>query len=132
MSGAVYLDSSALVKLVAVEKGSEHLREHLRGHATWIASSLVVVEVGRALGRRPDADPSIALNVLDRLILVDVDRRILERAASLAPAELRSLDAIHMATAIEVRDSIEAVVTYDARLAAAAHVHGFRTAAPGS
>lgn len=132
MSGAVYLDSSALVKLVAVEQESEDLRRHLQDRATWIASSLVVVELGRALGRRPDADASIASDVLERLVLVDVDRRILERAASLSPAELRSLDAIHLATAIEVRESIEDVVTYDARLTAAARVHGFRTAAPGS
>ena len=132
MSGAVYLDSSALVKLVALERESEDLRGHLRDRQTWIASSLVVVELGRALSRRPDADASIASNVLDRLVLVVVDRRILERAASLAPAELRSLDAIHLSTAIELRESIEDVVTYDARLAAAARVHGFRTAAPGS
>ena len=132
MSGAVYLDSSALVKLVAVEQESEDLRGHLQDRETWIASALVVVEVGRALVRRPDADASIASNVLDRLVLVDVDRRILERAASLAPAELRSLDAIHVATAIEVRESIEDVVTYDARLTAAARLHGFRTTAPGS
>ena len=132
MSEAAYVDTSALVKLVALEAESEHLRRHLQQRSTWVASALVVVELGRALGRRPDADTSIGQDVLDRLVLVDVDRRILERAAGLAPAELRSLDAIHLATAIEVRDSIEDVVTYDGRLAAAVRVHGFRTAAPGS
>ena len=132
MSEAAYLDSSALVKLVALEPESEDLRRHLLDRSPWIASALVVVELGRALGRRPDADASIAQDVLDRLVLVDVDRRILERAAGLTPAELRSLDAIHLATAIEVRESIEDVVTYDARLATAVRVHGFTTAAPGS
>jgi predicted nucleic acid-binding protein len=131
LNEAVYLDSSALVKLVAVEPESDHLREHLTDRPTWVASSLVVVELGRALGRRRGLDASIAFNVLDRLVLVDVDRRILERAAGLAPAELRSLDAIHIASAIEVRDDIEAIVTYDARLAAAARVHGFTAVAPG-
>jgi len=132
LNGAAYVDSSALVKLVALEPESEVLRHHLAGRPTWIASALVVVELGRALARRPHADASLASAVLDRLVLVEVDRRILDRAATLAPSELRSPDAIHLATAIEVRESIEDIVTYDVRLAAAVGAHGFRAAAPGA
>jgi predicted nucleic acid-binding protein len=131
LTEAVYVDTSALVKLIAAEAESRELIEYLGVRATRIASAIVVVELGRALGRRPDVDASRSFLVLDRLVLVDTDRRILERAAGLAPAELRSLDAIHLATALEVRDSIDAVVTYDDRLAAAAQIHGFATAAPG-
>lgn len=130
MTGAVYLDTSALVKLIAAERESDRLLDYLRDRPTRIASTIVVVELGRALGRRPDVDPTRSFRLLDALVLVEADRRILERAAGLAPVSLRSLDAIHLATAIEARDSIEALVTYDARLADAARVHGFTIAAP--
>jgi predicted nucleic acid-binding protein len=126
-----YLDTSALVKLIAAEPESRELLAWLGPRPTRIASAIVIVELGRALARRPDVDASRAFGILDGLVLVDADRRILERAAGLAPPELRSLDAIHVATAIEVRDSIEVVVTYDERLAAAARVQGLGTAAPG-
>ena len=132
MTEAVYVDTSALVKLIAAEAESRALIEFLGVRATGIASAIAIVELGRALGRRPDVDASRAFRVLDRLVLVEADRRILERAAGLAPADLRSLEAIHLATAIEIRDSIEALITYDARLAAATPVHGFETIAPGS
>ncbi len=130
MTGAVYLDSSALVKLVAIEPESAALVAHLRDRPSQVASSIVIVELSRTLARKAGLDASRATEIIDRLELVDVDRRIMDRAAGLAPVELRSLDAIHLATAIEVRDSIEAVVTYDARLAAAARVHGFTVIAP--
>jgi len=131
LTEAVYLDSSALVKLLAQEPESDELAGYLAGIPTWVASSLAVVEVGRAVGRHPDVDPSRVFQLFDALVLVDADRRILGRAAGLAPADLRSLDAIHVATAIEVRDSIDAVITYDDRLAKAARVHGFEAVAPG-
>ena len=130
MTGGVYVDSSALVKLVAVEAESSALVAHLEGHPVQIASSIVIVELVRSLGRRAGVDVARAFAIIDHLELVDVDRRILDRAAGLAPAELRSLDAIHLATAIEVRGSVDAVVTYDARLGAAARVHGFTVIAP--
>jgi predicted nucleic acid-binding protein len=132
LTDAVYLDTSALVKLIAIEDASADLIAYLGSRPTRVASAIAIVELGRALGRRPDVDASRAFRVLDRLVLVEADRRILERAAGLAPADLRSLEAIHLATAIEIRDSIEAFITYDARLAAATRVHGFDAIAPGS
>ena len=130
MIGAVYMDSSALVKLVAEEPESTALAAHLRGGSIQIASSIVIVEFRRTIARKDGLEATRAFEIIDRLVLVDADRRIMDRAAGLPPAELRSLDAIHLATAIEVRDSIGAVVTYDARLAAAARVHGFTVIAP--
>ena len=94
------------------------------------ASSIVIVEFRRTIARKEGLDATRAFEIIDRLVLVDADRRIMDRAAELAPAALRSLDAIHVATAIDVRDSIDAVVTYDARLAAAARIHGFTVIAP--
>jgi uncharacterized protein len=129
---AVYLDSSALVKLVVNEDESPALIAYLADHEVRVASSIATVEVRRAIARRPDLDPGRAIDVLNRLTLVDADRDVLDRAASLTPPELRTLDAIHVATAMGVRDSIEAVVTYDDRLAAAASAHGFRTVSPGT
>ncbi len=130
MTGAVYMDSSALVKLVALERESAALLAHLQDRPIQVASSIVIVEFGRTLARKEGLDPTMASEVIGRLVLVDADRRILDRAAGLAPAALRSLDAIHLATAIEVRDSIDAVVTYDARLTSAAQLHGFTVVAP--
>ena len=130
VTGVVYVDTSALVKLVVPEAESAALVGHLAGTEFQVTSSIAIVELGRSLGRRPDVSSSRAFELLDRLMLIEADRRILERAAGLAPARLRSLDAIHLATAIEVRDAIDAVVTYDARLAAAARVHGFTVIAP--
>jgi predicted nucleic acid-binding protein len=131
MTGAVYVDSSALVKLIVVEAESNELLRYLADSSAWVASSLAIVEVGRAVSRRSEIDVAATTEVLARLTLVDARRDILERAAGLAPATLRSLDAIHVATAIEVRDSIEAVVTYDLRLADAVRTHGFSPVSPG-
>ena len=130
MTGAVYVDSSALVKLVASEPESAALVAHLQDRPIQVASSIAIVELGRTLARKKGLDPTRAIAIIDRLVLVDADRRIMDRAAGLAPVALRSLDAIHLATAIEVRDSIDAVLTYDARLAAAARIHGFTVIAP--
>src|SRR4029079_14718682 len=130
VTGAVYMDSSALLKLVALEPESAALQAHLRDRPIQVASSIVIVELGRSLARNEELDPTMASAVIGRLVLVDADRRIMDRAAGLVPAALRSLDAIHLATAIEVRDSIEAVVTYDGRLASAARIHGFEVVAP--
>ena len=106
------------------------MQAHLRDRPIQIASSIAIVEFGRTLARKAGLDPTMASEVIGRLVLVDADRMIMDRAAGLPPTALRSLDAIHLATAIEVRDSIDAVVTYDARLAAAARAHGFAVVAP--
>ena len=74
MTEAVYVDTSALVKLIAAEAESTELLEFLAVRATRIASAIVIVELGRALGRRPDVDASRSFLVLDRLVLVDTDR----------------------------------------------------------
>ena len=58
--------------------------------------------------------------MLTRIALVDVDRRILAAAAALEPVDLRTLDAIHLATALAVREELDVLVTYDRRLRAAA------------
>ena len=127
----VYLDSSAIVKLAVAEPESGALRRYLAGHADRVASALARVEVRHAL-RRTGATPATlrhAEQVLERIALVAVDEPVLHDAARLAPASLRSLDALHLATALSL-DGLEAVVTYDSRLAAAAVDAGLPVAAP--
>ena len=130
MTRDVYLDSSALAKLVVPEPETGTLGRYLAGYDRHVSSALAITELGRAVARRSTGDVGRALEVLDRLVLVDVRRVILERAAGLAPATMRSLDAIHVASAIEIRDSIDAFVTYDARQGDVARLHGFRVVAP--
>jgi predicted nucleic acid-binding protein len=118
----VYLDSSALVKLIVREPESAALAEFLRGHSERVASALSLTEVPRALGRAGfgAAERRRAREILTRVALVDVDRRTLAAAAALDPPTLRTLAAIHLATALTLREDLAALVTYDRRLAAAA------------
>jgi predicted nucleic acid-binding protein len=122
MRDHVYLDSSALVKLVVLEPESAALREFLRAHALRLSSALAEVEVPRALSRAGygAAERRRATEVLARIALIDVDRRILRSAAALAPPDLRSLDAIHLATALSLGHDLAGIVTYDQRLSNAA------------
>ena len=122
MRDHVYLDSSALVKLVVFEPESAALREFLRAHALRMSSALAEVEVRRALSRAGygAAESRRATEVLARIALVDVDRRILRSAATLVPRDHRSLDAIHLATALSLGQDLAGIVTYDQRLSNAA------------
>lgn len=118
----VYLDSSAIVKLIVREPESPALFEWLANRPERISSIVARVEVLRAL-RRTDSGTAAsnrALAVLDRIALLPIDGRIADTAARIDPVELRSLDAIHLATALSVGTDLSGVVTYDDRLAAAA------------
>ena len=118
----VYLDSSALVKLVVTEPESSALAAFLKGRSERVSSAMALTEVPRALRRAGfgASERRRAREVMARVALVELDRRILAAAAALDPAALRTLDAIHLATALAVREDLAAIVTYDRRLAAAA------------
>jgi hypothetical protein len=123
----LYLDSSAIIKLVLHEPETAALYALLEEWPKRISSVLARVEVLRGLRRAgvPAADHHRGEQILRRLGLFRLDDTILAAAASLDPPQLRSLDAIHLATALTVRDHLAALVTYDRRLAqaaAAAHV----------
>ena len=128
----VYLDSSALVKLVVTEPESMALIQHLEEWPHRVSSALALTELPRALQRAGlgAAVHRRAREVLGRIALVDVDRRILATAATLEPRALRTLDAIHLATALAVREDLEIVVTYDRRLRAAAERVQIHVVAP--
>ena len=127
---ATYLDSSAIVKLVVREPESLALRRYLRRRQPLVSSALARAEVLRALLPAGDEAISRGRHVLQRLDLVRVNDRILNAAGLLQPPELRSLDAIHLATADQLGDELSAVVTYDDRTAAAAAQLGYRIARP--
>jgi predicted nucleic acid-binding protein len=125
-----YADASALVKLIVHEPETDSLRRYLASAGTLTSSLLATVEVPRAVARgAPDAQAVMAA-VLETLVVVNFDARIATRAATLAPASLRTLDAIHLATALELGDELTAFVSYDDRLSAAAEALGLPVVAP--
>lgn len=127
---ATYLDSSAIVKLAVRENESVQLRRYLRRRRPLVSSSLARTEVLRAL--LPGGDDAVAAGwkVLTLLDLVRVSTGVLDAAAVLLPADLRSLGAIHLATAGRLGQDLGAIVTYDERMAAAATNLGHRVVAP--
>lgn len=127
---AVYLDSSAIVKLVVREPESLALRRYLRRRAPLVSSALARTEVLRALLSAGDEALARGRSVLQRVDLVRVNDRILSAAGAMRPAHLRSLDAIHLATALELDDDLKALVTYDERMVAAAESLGLHVVRP--
>jgi predicted nucleic acid-binding protein len=127
---AVYLDSSAIVKLAVTEKESAALRKYLRRRAPLVVSALARTEVPRALLPLGPTAVQRGHNVLTTLELIRVSDRILLEAGALLPAELRSLDAIHLATMRQLGASLLRLVTYDSRMSAAASALGIATVAP--
>ena len=126
----VYLDSSALVKLVVVEPESSALRRYLAAEPERASCALARVEVIRAVRLHGPSTVSRAQRLLQRLNLVEVDDELLEAAAALDPRILRSLDTIHVAAAQLLGEELTAVVTYDRRMAAAAQLLDLTVAAP--
>jgi predicted nucleic acid-binding protein len=128
----IYLDSAAVVKLVHAEAESAALRAWLdeRAETGWISSVLTEVESFRALARyAPEAAARLPA-VLDLIELVDLDPSVRIQAQAVRPAAVRSLDAIHLGTALRVRYSLTSFVTYDKRLLDAALAAGLPADAP--
>ena len=119
----LYLDTSALAKLVTQEAESDRLRAYhaARANTVRVTSALAHAELLRAAHHLGDAAVRTARTVLARVELVDASLELLERAGTLAAGHrLRTLDAIHVATATVAGDRLEALITYDLRIAEAA------------
>jgi predicted nucleic acid-binding protein len=128
---AIYLDSSALIKLVFEEDESTALRRFLRDHPRRASSVLARVEVLRTAARVED--PTVtkdARELLARVYVIWPDEAMLAAASNLAPPTLRTCDAIHLATAMALRPHIDGMVVYDRRLAQAARGAGLTVWAP--
>jgi len=128
----VYCDSSALVKLVLPERESGPLVDYLADSSVQMASSeLCEVELVRAVARSNWDMFEQALEVLGRTILLPLTTSIKSRAGLLQPGTVRSLDAIHISTALEIQADLRVLVSYDQRMVEAAESFGIRTVSPG-
>jgi len=125
-----YIDSSAIVKLAVAEPESAALRRYLSRRRPLVSSALARTEVARAL--MPSGAEAVARGelVLRRIDLVRVNDRVLGDAGRMTPPELRSLDAIHLASAQQLGPAVRAIVTYDDRMADAAKACGLTVSSP--
>lgn len=130
MPAATYVDSSALVKLAVREPESDALRRYLRRRRPLVSSALARTEVLRALLPSGDAAVRRGRDVLARMDLVRVNDRVLGAAGTLLPAEIRSLDAVHLVTARQLGEDLRQLVTYDDRMATGAGEFGLRVVSP--
>ena len=120
-----YLDSSAIVKLVIREPESAALRRYLQDRSSLVSSALARAEVSRAVLAFGLSAQRAAQEVLGRIDLLRVNNRILSIAGTLEPASLRTLDAIHLASALSLEDTLNDFVCYDHRLTQAAANQGW-------
>jgi len=127
---ATYLDSSAIVKLVVREPESSALRRYLRRKHPLVTSALARTEVARALLPLGTAALGRGAEVFRRLDVVRLNDRILTAAGTMLPADLGSLDAIHLATALELGADLARICSYDARMTDAALALGWTVVAP--
>lgn len=126
----VYLDTSALVKLVVIEKESRALRTFLRHEPEQFSCAIARTELLRAVHRGGSAAIEDARRVLRNVHLIRLGDALLDAAGLLDPVTMRSLDAIHLAAAAVIAPEVTAVVTYDKRMAEAAALFGFTVASP--
>jgi predicted nucleic acid-binding protein len=130
----IYLDSCALIKLIVDEAETTALRSFLsaRGGESRATSALALTEVGRALvgiGAPASAFDRAGL-VLDRVLKIKMSDQLLRDAGRIPAVSLRSLDAIHVATAEYAELAVSAFVTYDKRLAEIAASRGLTVESP--
>ena len=129
----VYVDSSALLKLVLLELERSALEQALSRWPDRISSVILAIECRRIVLRAGDP-PGVRARLeeeIDTVALIRLDETVQRLAGGIGPRDLRSLDAIHLATALSCGDYPEAFVTYDDRLAAAARTLKLNVLQPG-
>jgi predicted nucleic acid-binding protein len=130
VSPVSYWDASALVKLVIDEADSTATAAAFEAADRVATSRVGVVETARATARRSGGNAERLREILASLEIIELDPIIAARAASLMPPEMRTLDAIHLATALELGAELAAIVTYDGRLAEAARARELPVLSP--
>jgi uncharacterized protein len=127
----IYLDASALLKLIFEEPETPALETFLSGWPTRTSSAIARIEVLRISRRlRDEMVTRHARDVIDAVDLIAPDARVFVEATELAPLSLRSLDAIHLATALSLQPDLAGMVVYDRRLSDAARAAGLTVWAP--
>jgi predicted nucleic acid-binding protein len=127
----LYVDTSALVKLVMAESESKALRAYLEDRGPLVSSALASAALVRATRRAWPELETQAMRILEAIEQFAVDDDVLTRAARLSPPAMRTLDAIHIATALALGPDVEALITYDARMSEGAAAAGLSVEAPG-
>ncbi len=131
MSDIAYIDASAFVKLFALEPESEAVAAAIDTEwSNLVASEILAVEVFRAAVRIGGGAPAAASRFLRRVVLLPLSSEVRERACRIGAPELRALDAIHLATALSQGAQVDAIFTYDRRLAQISADAGLRVIAP--
>ena len=125
-----YLDSSAIVKLVITEPESDALRRYMRRRRPVVSSAIARTEVLRVVLPYGATAVRRARDALNEIELLRVNDRVLDSAGAMSPMELRSLDAIHLATALQFGHDLASIVSYDDRLSGAAREQGIRVVSP--
>lgn len=127
-----YADTSAVIKLLVEETDSKAFAAFYDAHADaeWVSSTLVRIEVTRAVARAMPALLPDARDLLLAFSCIAIDDDIVEGAMNEPDRQLRSLDAIHLATARVLAPELDALVTYDERLIGAAAAAGLDTVSP--
>jgi predicted nucleic acid-binding protein len=129
MTSIAYVDASALVKLVLVEPESVAMERWYVESDRVLTSLVGIIETRRAVARRP-YDATQLENVVGRIEILGINGRLAQSAALIMQTEVRTLDAIHLATAIGIGASLTSFVTYDERLAGAARALGLPVVSP--
>lgn len=125
-----YLDTSAFIKTVSEEPESAALVRYLESWPRRVSSKLLRVEALRTMRRIGPEKLALTREELGGVELINVDDAVLERATSIDPFTVRSLDAIHLATAAGLGPDLGVVVTYDERMASGARALGLEVASP--
>lgn len=127
----VYLDTSAFMKLITPEAETQALQRYLVPRSLRVSSALLRTEALRAAIRVSQEHVAKVRRQLRTVALLDISRDFLDQAGGLQPADLRSLDAIHISSALSLGDDLGDLVTYDGRMIAAALAHGLNCVSPG-
>lgn len=134
--GIIYADTSAIVKLVVREAETDAMTEAATDWERVATSEITTIELPRAIkraradGRAQVADDRTMLELLAALEIVSLSDDVRAGAAAAEPPELRTLDAVHLASALTLGPSVDAIATYDDRLERAARSAGLRTVRP--
>lgn len=131
----IYVDTSAVAKLFIAERETADLRQWLfdRDEPSLVSSALLGVELVRLLGlMQPKLVDAARTFLAEDVDIVEITPPVLEDATHVPPPRLRTLDAIHLATALDLEDALDVLVTYDKLLAEAAGAAGLAVASPGA
>ena len=129
---AYYVDTSGLAKAIHKEPESDAFNEGLLEHDSQVyCSDLVRVELMRVAGKLGENARLQARSIISAISLIAISPAICDAAGLLEPSNVRSLDAIHLATALVLGDGLEGLLTYDERMSNAARELGIRSFAPG-